>query len=135
MNLKDIKDFVRQNVTLKERLDELNALQTTVKKALKEGLQELGVETDRGHIVVEFDEAISGIKGIMHQRKVSKNLDIEVAEELLKEKGLHTRCIVQVPVLDEDEIMAAFYEGLITEEDIDKMFPSNVSYALIMMKG
>jgi len=37
-----------------------------------------------------------------------------------------------VPVLDEDAIMTAFYEGYLTEEDIDFMFPSKTSYAFIV---
>ena len=37
-----------------------------------------------------------------------------------------------VPVLDEDAIMSAFYEGYLTEEDIDAMFPSKTSYAFIV---
>ena len=36
-------------------------------------------------------------------------------EIVLKEKGIHERCLTMVPVLNEDEIMAAYYENLITE--------------------
>lgn len=37
-----------------------------------------------------------------------------------------------VPQIDEAAIMAAFYEGYLTEEDIDTMFPSKVTYAFIV---
>lgn len=135
MNLQEIVDYVRQNVTLKERIDELSAIQSEVKKNLKQGLEELGEEDDRGHIVIEIDDDVTGIRKVMHQKRVSKNLDIEVAEALLKEKGIHDRCVTMVPVLDEAEIMAAYYEGLITEEDIDTMFPSKITWALVMAKN
>jgi hypothetical protein len=31
--------------------------------------------------------------------------------------------------------MAAYYEGLVTEEDIDKMFPAKITWALVMSKS
>jgi len=37
-----------------------------------------------------------------------------------------------VPTLDESAIMAAFYEGYLTEEDIDAMFPAKESFAFIV---
>ena len=135
MEITDIIEQVRQNVVLKDRIDELTAIQNGVKKEIKKGIEALGEPDDRGHVVVEIDDEVSGIKKVMHQKRVTKNLDIEVAEELLKEKGIHERCITMVPVLNEDEIMTAYYDGLINEEDIDKMFPSKVTWALVLAKS
>ena len=132
MDKSELIDYVRQNSVLKERLDELTAIQSDVKKNLKQGIEELGEADDRGHIVVEIDDEVSGIARVMNQKRVSKTLDIEVAEKLLVERGIHDRCITMVPVLNEDEIMAAFYEGVISEEDIDTMFPAKVTWALVM---
>jgi exoribonuclease R len=135
MDLPEIIDYVRQNTVLSERISELTAMQASIKKQLKEGIAYLGVENDRGHIVIEIDDEVSGVKSIMQQKKISKSLDIEVAEEILKDKGIHERCIQLVPVLNEDEIMAAYYEGIITEDDIDTMFPSKVVWALVTNKA
>jgi hypothetical protein len=135
MNLQEIIDYVRQNVTLKERIDELTSVQSDVKKNLKQGIEELGEVDDRGHVVIDLGQEVGGIRKVMHQKRVSKNLDIEIAERILNEKNLHDRCVTMVPVLDEAEIMAAYYEGLITEEDIDTMFPAKVTWALVMTKS
>lgn len=132
MNLDDVKELVRQNAMIKARLDDLTSLQSKIKKDLTEALDELGEEDDKGHIVLPVDDEVSGVNNVIRQRRVSKVLDIEVAEELLKERGLHERCITMVPVLNEDEIMAAYYDNLLTEEDIDKMFPSKVTWALVI---
>jgi len=132
MDIEELKDLVQQNSVLKGRLEELNSLQTHIKKSLNAGVNELGEADDKGHIVVEINDSVSGINRVMRQRRVSKSLDINVAEELLAERGLQDKCIKMVPVLDEDEIMSAYYEGLITEEDIDKMFPAKVTWALVM---
>jgi len=135
MDIKEFLEQVRQSVMLKDKIDQLNSLQSEIRSSLKDGVKELGEEDSRGHIVVEVDDEATGIRKVMHQRKVSKSLDIEVAENILKEKNIHERCVTMVPILNEDEIMAAFYEGLITEEDIDAMFPAKVSWALVMTKS
>jgi len=57
---------------------------------------------------------------------------MDVAEKILGEKNLKEQCIKMVPMLDEAEIMASFYRGDLTEEDIDAMFPSKVSYAFVV---
>jgi hypothetical protein len=132
MDKQDIIDLVRQHVTLKDRVDTTVSLQNDIKDKIREGIKELGEENDLGHIVVEIDDEVTGVKRAMQQRKVSKNLDMDVATEVLKEKGLYDRCVMMVPALDEQEIMAAYYENLITEEDIDKMFPARVSWALVI---
>lgn len=135
MNVEDMLDLVRQNATLKDRIDSTVAIQNEVKEKLRDGLKELGEVDDRGHVVVEVNDNLTGIKKVINQRKVSKSLDMDIAEEILKEKNLHDRCVMMVPVLDEEAIMAAYYEGLVTEEDIDKMFPAKVTWALVMSKN
>lgn len=132
MNIEEMVDLVRQNATLKDRIDSTLSIQNEIKDRLREGLKELGEADDRGHVVVEVNDDLTGIKKVINQRKVSKSLDMDVAEEVLKEKGLHDRCVMMVPILDEEAIMAAYYEGLVTEEDIDRMFPAKVTWALVM---
>ena len=132
MNIEEMVELVRQSATLKDRIDSTMSIQNEVKDKLREGLEELGQEDDRGHIVVEVNDELTGISKVINQRKVSKSLNINIAEEILKEKGLHESCIMMVPVLDEEAIMAAYYEGVVTEEDIDKMFPAKVTWALVL---
>lgn len=132
MDMTEVTDLVRKNTMLKNRLAAITEEQNEIKAKLKEALEELGEETDNGNIVIEVDDEVSGISKVTHQRRVSKSLDIDVAEELLTERGIHERCITMVPMLNEDEIMAAYYNGDITEEDIDKMFPATVTWALIV---
>ena len=132
MDIKELTEYVRQNAVLAERIAELSAIQSELKNNIREGVKELGVESDKGHIVVELNDEVSGVRNAMQQKKVSKNLDMAVAEELLKSKGLYDKCIEMVPQLNEDEIMNAYWEEKITEEDIDAMFPSKVVWALVV---
>lgn len=132
MDIKELTEYVRQNAILAERIAELSAIQSDLKNNIRDGIKELGVESDKGHIVVELNDEVSGVRNAMQQKKVSKNLDMAVAEELLKSKGLYDKCVEMVPQLNEDEIMNAYWEEQITEDDIDAMFPSKVVWALVV---
>jgi hypothetical protein len=135
MEIADIVELVRQNAVLKDRVDSTTFIQNEIKNKLRDGIKELGEEDDQGHIVIEINDEVTGIRRVMQQRKVSKSLDMSIAEDILREKGLYESCVTMVPVLDEEAIMAAYYEGTVTEEDIDKMFPAKISWALVMSKS
>lgn len=134
MDKDSIKSIVRQFVGLKDQVDIITKRQTDVKKQLLAIVEADGVEDDRGHISFSIDDDETGVKAITKQRRVSKSLDIDAAETILTKKGIKDTCIKMMPILDEDAIMAAFYEGLLTEEDIDTMFPAKVTYAFILEK-
>ena len=57
---------------------------------------------------------------------------MDVADTLLVERGIKDDCIIMIPTVSEDAIMAAFYKGQLSEEDIDSMFPAKVSYAFVL---
>lgn len=130
----EIKDEVRQYVALKDQSDLLSNRMSEIKKRLTTAIDEGGTTDERGHVILSIDDDVSGIKNIMKQRRVSKSLDMDVAEKILAERGIKDTCIKMVPMLDESAIMAAFYEGYLTEQDIDTMFPAKVSYAFILDK-
>jgi hypothetical protein len=131
MNTDAIKEDIRQFKALKDNVELLTKRQTEIKKRLTESIDEFGTEDERGHIVLAVEDA----EQIMKQKRVIKNLDINAAEIILNKKGIKDTCIKMVPTLDESAIMAAFYNGHLTEEDIDTMFPQKVSYAFIVGKS
>lgn len=130
MNQDAVVEDVKQFTALKDQITQLTERQTVIKKRLTETIDEFGVEDEKGHIVLNYNED----QQIMKQRRVSKNLDLAAAEIILNKKGIKDTCIKMIPTLDESAIMAAFYNGHLTEEDIDTMFPSKVSYAFIVGK-
>jgi hypothetical protein len=132
LNQQTLQKEVQQFVALKDEINLLTNRQKEIKERLVATLKEYGEVDGRGHIVLDVNDPITGTEKITHQRKVSKSLDMDVAEKILGEKNLKEQCIKMVPVLDEAEIMASFYRGELTEEDIDSMFPSKVSYAFVV---
>ena len=127
-DIKSLTNEAKQFIALKEQIKFLTERQTEIKKRLQTALQEDGETDGRGHVFIELDE---GIK-ITNQRRESRNLDENVAEALLKQKGVYDECVKMIPVIQEDAVMAAVYKGQLTEGDIDAMFPTKVTYAFIL---
>ena len=132
MDKAELVDYARQHVTLKERIAELTTLMNDVKKNLKTAIESFGEENDRGHLVVDLGNDVPGYSRAMNQKRVSQTLDMEVAEALLKERGIYDECTTTVTVLDEGKVMSALYKNQLTEEDIDAMFAYKVTWALIV---
>ncbi len=135
MILEDLRTTLRQYLSLKGEVELLTNRVNTLKSRLTEHVENNGNTDDRGHITLSVDDPIKGEVNLTKQRRVSKNLDITVAEQLLEERGIKDACIKMIPTLDDAAIMAAFYEGKLSEADIDAMFPEKVTWAFIVKEA
>ena len=126
---------VRKFVTLKRQIDDLSKEQSVIKTELSDLVDETGEPDDKGHLWLPLPEEVDGYRSLQRQKRISQRLDAEAAENLLKAKGLDTRCYTQMPVLQEDEVMACLYEGLLTEEEIDLMYPKSITWAFVPSKS
>jgi hypothetical protein len=127
----DWQSKVRQYAELKKQLAEIADREKQLKEEIRNIAIENGNVDDKGSYHLEVSN-IPGVTRIINQRRVSKPFDPDAAEALLEEKNLLERCTVLVPILDEQEILAARYEDLLTDADIDTMFPVKDSWALII---
>ena len=133
MDIESIKKHARQFIFLKDEINVLTTRQTELKSRMMTQLDEVEPDTS-GHRVLEFKDDTLGDVKLTKQRKVSKTLDMQVADDILTRKGIRGACIKTVEVLDEAAIMSAFYEGHLTEEEIDAMFPAKESYAFLVSR-
>lgn len=127
-DIKSLTNEAKQFLALKEQIKFLTDRQTEIKKRLQDALTENGETDGRGHVTLELDEDIK----ITNQRRESRTLNENLAETLLKEKGIYDECIKMVPTLQQDAIMAQVYKGTLTEAEIDELFPAKVTYAFIL---
>lgn len=127
MDINSVKQTLKQYLALKSEADILGDRTSELKKRLLTDVEALGETDDRGHIVLKIDDVT-----LTKQRKVSKNIDMDIAEQMLKKRGIYDRCVKMVPQLQENEILACVYTGDLTEEDIDTMFPKKISYAFLV---
>lgn len=123
----ELNNTVKQYLALKQEIKLLSERESELKKRLLTSVESMGEVDAKGHTVLDVD----GVK-LTKQRKTSNPLDMEVAEAILKEKGLEELCIKKVEVIDQDAIMAAYYKELLTEEEIERMLPLKVSYAFVV---
>ena len=133
MDAESIKKYARQYVVLKDELGNLTSRQTELKSRIMSELDQLEPDMN-GHKVFEFNDKDLGEVKLTKQRRVSKTLDMSIADEVLTRKGIRGACIKTIEVLDEAAIMSAFYEGYLTEQEIDAMFPAKESYAFLISK-
>ena len=126
---------VSEFITLRSRIDDMSTQRDSIKADLSELVDTVGEPDEKGNLWLRLPHEVDGFTSLQRQRKVSQSLDEDTATELLKAKGLYDRCYAMLPVLKEDEVMACLYEGLITEEEVDKMFPKKVSYAFLTSKA
>ena len=132
MSLLDIKSNLRQYLSLKKEVEVLTKRQDELKSRLKSTVEASGETDDRGHVTLKVDDEITGEVTLTQQRRVSKTLDMDIAEALLKERGIYDKCVKMIPVLQEDAIMSCVYTDELSEADIDKMFPSKITYAFLV---
>jgi hypothetical protein len=131
----DVAGQVKEYLFVKKNIDQLDTRSKELRDKLFSHLDEGGYEDDKGNVQLELESEVDGVVRLEKQRRVTRKLNEPKADEILTELGLKDEIYVMTPVLDEDKLMAAFYEGKITEEQLDDMFPSTIVWALRTLKS
>lgn len=113
----------------------LSAREGELKRRLSTIVEEYGEADEKGHLWLQLPESAGGYISLQRQRRVSRALDEDKAERILAAAGITEQCYRMEPVLDQDAVMAALYEGTLTEAQIDEMWPQKISYAFVPVKG
>lgn len=125
----DLSSQVAEYVKIKASMDVLEARQKELREKLFEQIDLLGEPDTDGNIQLVLDEPIDGVARLEKQRRVKRVLDEETATSLLTELGIYDDVFELKPVLNEDALMAAYYEDKITEEQLDSIFPPKITWA------
>lgn len=125
---------VREYGKIKSSMEILESRSKELRTKLFEYLDTEGEEDDKGNVQLELPHAIDGITRLEKQRRSSRKLDELTAETLITSLNLEEEVYEMKRVINEDALMAAFYEGKITEEQLDEMFPTTVVWALRTIK-
>jgi len=133
-NPDDFQAQAREYVLLKKTLDSLEARQKELREKMFAALDQEGQEDSSGNMFIELDNEVEGIRVIEKQRRTTRKLDESIAEEIIVSKNLEDKLYKTIRVIDEDAVMAAHYNDELTEEEIDQMFPSKVTWALMTKK-
>lgn len=126
---------VRKFISIKNQLADLSKEESALKKELSELVDSTGDVDDKGHKWIYLPVEVEGYKALQRQRRVSQSIDSETVARILSEKKLKDRCYKLVPVLDENEILTCMYEKLLTEEEVDSMYPKSITWAFVPSKS
>jgi len=111
------------------------------KKELMTILERQGEKSEEGHRSLPLPEPHpyvtaageeKSVIGIQRQRRVTQALDAEAAEKLLRKKGLWDDCTETIQVLNEDAILAANYEGKITDKELETLYGELENFAFYL---
>jgi hypothetical protein len=126
----DVTREVLEYQTLKQQIDDLDKRAKVLRDSLMEVVKVVGDADDKGHLWMELDEEINGVRSVLAEKRVSQSLNEERALEIIEERGLTERCTQMVRVVDHDEVMACLYEEALSEADLDEMFDRKITWAL-----
>lgn len=125
---------VSEYAKVKASIDIMETRSKELREKLMERLDLGGMEDDKGNILLDVPGAAGGIARIEKQRRATRKLNEGAAEMIIEAAGLEDSLYEMKRVINEDALMAAFYEGTITEEQLDEMFPVSVTWALRTVK-
>jgi hypothetical protein len=136
----DVASVLRQHLTLRVQREALEEREEELKKQLKAHVEAAGYEDDKGHGWLDLDEPVTvegygTVPKLKRERRVAQSVDEDTAERILKAKGIYDDCTATVVVLDEAEIRKAHFKGLLSDADIDAIFPSKITYAFLPQKA
>jgi hypothetical protein len=121
---------VREYKRLRSQIDLLTKQQKKIRDTLMQAIEENGEPDDQGSIWLTLKEDADGTLEIKRQRRVSRSLDEGQAASILKEHDLWDQCTKTVVVVDEDAVMQALFDDELSEDDVDAIYPSKISWAL-----
>ena len=129
-NPEDFLTKVREFVRTKNSMDLMESQAKRLREELFAALDAVGEEDTSGNIIIQLDKSIDGVVRIEKQRRVSRRLNEALAEQIIVSKGLQDTLFETKLVVNEEALMAAYYNGDITEDELDDMFPANITWAL-----
>lgn len=129
----DLHTQIREYAQVKATMEIMEARAKELRDKLFAQLDTEGYEDEKGNIQLDLPEAIDGIIRLEKQRRVTRKLNEPKAEEILEANGLEEVFELK-KVVNEDALMAAFYENKITEDELDQMFPASTIWALRTLK-
>ena len=133
-NPDDINSQVREYVLVKNSIETLEERKSDLRTSIFTVLDEEGEIDEKGNIFVELSQPVEGYVRVEKTKRVTRKVDEAVAEEILKDRNLEDEIYETVRVVNEDKLMAAFYEGKLDENDLERMYPAKIVWALTPKK-
>lgn len=130
----DLEVQAKQYIFFKKQVEYFESELKSLREKIFEDIDAKGEVDGSGNLFVELSTEIDGVNMLQKQKRVSRKIDPQMADNLIVSKGLEQELYKTIQVIDEDALMAALYEGKLTEEEVDLMYPQKIVWALILNK-
>lgn len=130
----NIDSQIREFIKLKTSMSVMEARSKELRDKIFEYVSDNGEEDTSGSFSLQLGQEVDGVIRLQKTRRTSRKLNEDVAEVIITTAGLEDEVYEMKRVINEDALMASFYEGKITEEQLDMMFPVTVTWALNTLK-
>lgn len=67
---------------------------------------------------------------VKYERREGKTFNEDSAEEVLIEAGLLEECQATITVLDQEKVLSLYYEGRLSDDQLDEMYTTRETWAL-----
>ena len=134
INEDDFEVQAKEYAFLKKQTEYLEQQMKDLRAKLFAQLDEHGEADGSGNLMIELSKEIEGFNSVVKERRVSRKINPEMADNIIMSKGLQDKLYKTIQIIDEDALMACLYSDELTEEEIDLMYPQHIVWALRLKK-
>ncbi len=127
----EVDYLVAEYVHLRNSEKELAARKKIIRDQLIDIVEQVGEFDSNGNQFIELEPG-SDASLMQRQRRVQRGLDMEAATEIMEEKGLADQAFIMVPTLDTEFVWKQVFEGRISDDELERIFPSKETFALVV---
>lgn len=119
-----VREYIQEYVRLREEKKRIDARLSQISSVLKQYAEDKGQKDDKGSYYFEHDGYSVG-----KQARKSITFDLDKAVKFFRKRG-YPECIITREEIDMDAVNELFSEGEITEEDLEKITNTTVTYSI-----
>lgn len=118
-------------VLMREEVESLNASLEKIRDECMAAIKDRGYRDHKGSLYLTLPGAIGakGFSNLKCERRAAKHVNLDIAEDIARERGVYDVCFPAVPTFDEEELFVQYQKGKLTEEDMDKIFTITESFS------
>ena len=133
-NQDELATAVSEYVRIKESMSQMESRSKELRDKIFESIDAEGELESSGSYSLFLDSEVEGVVRLEKQRRAIRKINEEIADAIIEEAGIGDDVYEMKRVINEDALMASMYQGKITEEQLDAMFPATIVWALRTLK-
>jgi hypothetical protein len=118
-------------VLMRDEVDSLTANLNQIRDECLTAIEARGYRDHKGSQYLKLPGVIGqkGFASLKRERRATKHVDVEVAENITRSRGIYDACFPAVPTLDEEELYVQYQKGKLSAKDMDSIFTWAYSFS------